>query len=111
MSHQQRAAADLAVLAGFQGGPEAPRQVSVMVLVAPALERLTAPLSPLRHAAGGPQPGKKTDTRARSFVERHGELVQVELDALPPEVLRELYEDAVGQFWDVSAFEEVVSQE
>ena len=58
-----------------------------------------------------PQPGKKTDTRARSFVERHGELIQVELDALPPEVLRELYADAIGQFWDVSAFEVVVSQE
>jgi hypothetical protein len=38
-----------------------------------------------------PQPGKKTDSRARRFVARHGQLVQVELDALPPDVLRTLY--------------------
>ena len=36
-----------------------------------------------------PQPGKDTDSRARGFVERHGRLVQVELDALPPDVLRD----------------------
>jgi len=58
-----------------------------------------------------PQLGKATDSRAASFVERHGELVQVELDALPPEVLRELYQEAVDRFWDLSAFEEVVQQE
>jgi len=58
-----------------------------------------------------PQPGKASDSRAAGFVARHGELVQVELDALPPEVLRELYQEAVDQFWDMSAFEEVMSRE
>ena len=38
-----------------------------------------------------PQPGKETDSRAAGFVERHGRLVQVELDALPPDVLRDLF--------------------
>jgi hypothetical protein len=34
--------------------------------------------------------GKATDTRAASFHARHGRLVQVELEALPPEILRDL---------------------
>jgi hypothetical protein len=58
-----------------------------------------------------PQPGKEGDSRARGFLERHGELRQVELDALPPNVLRELYEAAVDQFWDASAFEKVMQRE
>ena len=34
-----------------------------------------------------PQPGKATDSRAAGFVERHGRLVRVELDALDPNAL------------------------
>ena len=54
MSCHQLSAADQVLPTGFQGGPEAPRQVQVMVLVAVAFERLTAALTPLRHEAGGP---------------------------------------------------------
>lgn len=56
-------------------------------------------------------PGKVTDSRAVGFVERHGELVQVEVDALPPDVLRGLFEDAITPLWDVSMFESVVAAE
>lgn len=58
-----------------------------------------------------PQPGKQTDSRAASFVARHGRLLQVELDALPPDVLRALYHDAIAHFWDESTYEEVLRQE
>ena len=58
-----------------------------------------------------PQMGKATDSRARGFAERHGRLVQVELDALPPDVLRQPYEDALAEFWDMSAFEEACRRE
>ena len=58
-----------------------------------------------------PQPAKKGDPRADDFVARHGELVQVELDALPMEVLRELYADAIDEFWDEDAHQEVLDQE
>lgn len=58
-----------------------------------------------------PQPGKSTDSRAGGFMARHGELVQVELDALPPEVLRSLYETALAPWWDVSAYREVLARE
>lgn len=56
-------------------------------------------------------PGKTTDSRAAGFVERHGRLVQVELDALPPEELRALYQRAVDRLWDVSAYRRVLDAE
>jgi hypothetical protein len=47
-----------------------------------------------------PAMGKATDSRAAAFVERHGVLVQVELDALPPDTLRDLYRSALDDWWD-----------
>jgi hypothetical protein len=58
-----------------------------------------------------PQPGKEANSRAAAFVARHGGLVQVELDALPPDTLRDLYAEAIAEFWDTSACEAVVAQE
>jgi hypothetical protein len=58
-----------------------------------------------------PNPGKASDSRAAGFVARHGELVQVELDALDPAVLRQLFSDAISEFWDESAYESVIEQE
>lgn len=58
-----------------------------------------------------PQPGKETDSRAARFVEKHGELVQVELDALPPDVLRDLYRDAILDYWDEDTLQAVLAQE
>ncbi len=58
-----------------------------------------------------PLPGKATDSRAAGFIGQYGRLVQVELDALPPEILRGLYEDAFGRYWDVSTFEGVRERE
>jgi hypothetical protein len=58
-----------------------------------------------------PQMGKASDSRAGGFIARHGELVQVELDALPPDELRALFQDAIDAFWDASAYERVLAQE
>jgi len=58
-----------------------------------------------------PQPGKAADSRAAAFVARHGELVQVELDALPPDTLRQLYDDALAEFWDTSVYEACLDRE
>ena len=58
-----------------------------------------------------PQPGKKTDTRGASFVARHGRLVQVELDALPPDTLQDLYAQAIAQFFDRSVYESCLHKE
>lgn len=58
-----------------------------------------------------PQPGKETDSRARRFVARHGKLVQVELDALPPDVPRTLYTDAIAAFWNDDAYRQALARE
>jgi len=58
-----------------------------------------------------PNPGKSTDSRAGGFVQRHGQLVQVELDALDPTALRTLLQDALNEFWDTSAYQSVLAQE
>ncbi len=58
-----------------------------------------------------PMPGKSTDTRAARFVAKHGKLIQVELDALPPDTLRDLYTRAVEEFFDRSIYERVMQQE
>lgn len=56
-------------------------------------------------------PGKTTDSRAGAFTARHGRLVQVELDALPPETLRQLYHDALMRHWDAAAYDAVLRAE
>ena len=58
-----------------------------------------------------PIPGKATDSRAAGFVARHGSLVQVELDALAPDVLRRLFDYAIAEWWDVSTFATVLERE
>lgn len=56
-------------------------------------------------------PGKTTDTRSAGFIERHGRLMQVELDAVDPATLRGLYQAAIDQHWDTSAYDAVLEQE
>jgi hypothetical protein len=58
-----------------------------------------------------PQLGKASDSRAAAFEARHGRLVQVEPEALPPDVLRELYEGAISDYWDGDAYRGVVERE
>jgi hypothetical protein len=53
-------------------------------------------------------PGKSTDSRAAGFAQRHGKLVQVELDALRPDQLQGLYQAAIDRFWDSDAYQEVL---
>lgn len=58
-----------------------------------------------------PQLGKATDPRASKFMARHGRLVQVELEALPPDVLLDLYRTAVAPFVDMSTYQAVLASE
>lgn len=58
-----------------------------------------------------PAMGKATDSRASQFIARHGELIQVELDALPPDTLRDLYWQAIEPYWDMHTWEQVMERE
>lgn len=53
---------------------------------------------------------KKTDTRARRHIERYGDIA-VELDALPPDVLRQMITAAVESVLDLNALRELREQE
>jgi len=55
--------------------------------------------------------GKHTDSRAKGFRAKHGKLVQVELDALDPNILRTLYQQGIDRYWDTSAYQAVIDQE
>jgi hypothetical protein len=55
--------------------------------------------------------GKASDSRAAGFERRHGRLVQVELEALPPAELHRLYDEALAPLWDMSSFEAVLARE
>jgi hypothetical protein len=55
--------------------------------------------------------GKSSDTRAAGFVRDYGELVQVELEALAPETLRQLYDEALSKYYDLSTYEAVIETE
>jgi hypothetical protein len=58
-----------------------------------------------------PQPGKAADSRAGAFVARHGQVVQVELEALDPTDLRALYQAAIDRYLDTSIYDGMVAAE
>ncbi len=56
-------------------------------------------------------PGKTSDRRSAGFAAKYGSLFQIELDALPPDVLRQLFADAIAPYWDDAAYEAVILRE
>jgi len=75
------------------------------------VERIALTAEQVRTYNLPPQVGKTTDPRAAGFIARHGELVQVELDALPPDELRGLYQGTLDRFWDVSTYADALGRE
>lgn len=58
-----------------------------------------------------PLPGKSWDARAAGFIAKHGQLMQVELDALDPNDLRSLYEQAFFDYWDQDPYDKSLARE
>jgi hypothetical protein len=56
-------------------------------------------------------PGKMSDSRAAGFIERHGSLMQVELDAVDPTELRRLFQVAIDGYWVGARYEKVLRAE
>lgn len=46
-----------------------------------------------------PQPAKRSDARYEDFVAKHGDMA-VELDALDPELLEDMIEESINEYWD-----------
>ena len=56
-----------------------------------------------------PAMGKSSDSRAAAS--NAPALVQVEADALPPDVLHGMYDAALRPVWDVSAYQDAITRE
>lgn len=57
-------------------------------------------------------PAKEKDSRNKSFEERHGEVVQVEMDALDPNDLHDLFLRTLDDhYWNPDAFDQVLERE
>jgi hypothetical protein len=56
-------------------------------------------------------PFEKSDSRAKSFIARHGGIWQTELDALDPDELRRLFEQAFHEVWDMSVYQQRLDEE
>ena len=56
-------------------------------------------------------PGKKKDTRAEQFVGKYGRLFQVEIEAIEPNTLQDLYSQVLFNYWDDEPYQAVLEQE
>lgn len=57
-----------------------------------------------------PAPAKRTDTRARNFIQAHGDMA-VELDALPPDILTQKIKNSIEAKLDMTIFDQAIEQE
>lgn len=57
-----------------------------------------------------PNPAKLTDTRSPNYIAEHGK-VSWEVDALPPEVLHKVLEEAVKKEFDLAQYSKILSRE
>ena len=53
----------------------------------------------------------RKDPRAPEFERTYGFLKQFELDALPPDVVRNMYRDIIDGYWDEDACQAALDQE
>ena len=67
-------------------------------------------MSQIRKYQPPPNPAKLSDSRAKEYIEKHGRQ-SWELDALPPEVLNKLLDDAIKNEIDVPMYEGMVNKE
>jgi hypothetical protein len=75
------------------------------------VERVALTEAQVLHYDLPPMLGKATDSRASAFRARYGRLVQVELDALPVDVLQDLFRAAIDREWDVTHYRRVLARE
>jgi hypothetical protein len=85
----------------------------VRLRLPPEIEIKRVALLPEHVATYGlPQsPFDKLDSRAASFIARHGGIWQTELDALDPDDLRALFDSAFEDLWNHDAYQERIDAE
>ena len=76
----------------------------------PQVERIALTMDQVTEFNPPPNPAKLSDSRAADYVERYG-YESWELDALPPDTLQGLIEDAVSSVRDVDAYEQAEARQ
>jgi hypothetical protein len=56
-------------------------------------------------------PQTDKDPRTAAFIRRFGRVRQVEMNAMPFELIRQLYTDAIADYWDDAAFQAALARE
>jgi hypothetical protein len=56
-------------------------------------------------------PQTEKDSRTPAFVRRFGRVRQVEMNAMPFDLIERLYRDAIAEFWDESAYRAALERE
>lgn len=74
------------------------------------VEPVALNMAQIKQYAPPPNPAKITDPRAKEYIEKYG-YTSWELDALPPNVLMSLAENAIEKYLDKPRFLEVIEQE
>lgn len=74
-------------------------------------ERVALTAEQVREYDLPPQPGKATDSRAPRFIAEHGQLLQIEVDALEPDDLHRLFDTALARWWNPASYEAVLDAE
>jgi hypothetical protein len=74
------------------------------------IEKVALTLEQVKQYNLVPNPVKKKDSRARAFIEKYGES-SWEVDALPPDVLHQVVEDAILKVLDMDKYNTVIEQE
>jgi len=92
-------------------GEDVDRDFVERVAVFAAVHRIALNAEQVDEYGLPPLPGKQADSRAAAFAARHGQLMQVELDALDPDDLRSLYANAITTYWEDAVFRAVLDRE
>ncbi len=74
------------------------------------IEKIALTRQQIRQYNPPPNPAKRSDPRANTFIKQHGD-TSWEVDALRPEVLNQILEDAIKANIDESAYMEIVGRE
>lgn len=101
-------------------GVDIPRDFRERVGCFEEVERVALTPEQIEELRLPPQPGKWSSSRARAFAEEHAELfesvygfdlVQIELDAIPPDTLRSVYREGIDEYFDIELWRERVEHE
>lgn len=74
------------------------------------VEKIALTMDQVREYQPPPNPAKRTDSRSKAFMQRYG-ASSWEVDALRPNVLRQIIRDAFEEYMDLDMMQEFIDQE